>query len=492
MTGVSLPSVLTVLAEVFPPTLTPTPDTSLCKVMDQAGSMERVMHWLALDNWLRACADRLAEASTWEDVKGLVEACYHSQALGKWYMAYRFACWPVGVAAVPLVELLFDWGYFQKVLGLFEPLVGQVSPAIDLECFGYLAQAHRLLGDCQRSQDLCQKQLQLAQQRGALRAEYQALDGLGRLATQQYRYRDAAVYFRQSYRVALMLRDVEAQVTALCNMGGGLIQHSTLGQKLGHLEQAAALAESVHNEQLKNRVNLVLGINYFWVRRYSEAQALLERIRLPNYPFGEDETDLRALIHLSLTYYCLGDEDAALAGFHEAFLWVRETRNLFAEMSVLANMAVLLSQHQLDLPTATRYVERSLQIAQKLGNQAVIVRLQAQLAGLYLLMGDRDRAAIALKKALFLYRQSRDAIDADGKAVFLAYIAQARWLRGERLWAIAVLLKSFVVYPPWQNPNGQLILERALIALTPNWVMQCLHGYHRWRQHQQPPYWSRV
>jgi tetratricopeptide (TPR) repeat protein len=454
--------------------------------------MERAMHWFALDNWLRSCEGRLAAASGWEDVKGLVEASYHSQALGKWYMAYRLAHWPVGVAAVPLVEHLFAWGYFQVVLGLFEPLVGKVSPAIDLECFGYLAQAYRLLGDGQRSQGLYLDQLQLAQQRGALRAEYRALDGLGCLAVQQHRYKEASVYFRGSYRAALRLRDVEAQVNALCKVGGGLVCHATFGYQLSYLEQAAALAESVHNERLKMRVKLALGINYFWVKRYSDAQALLEQIRSPDYPFGEDEIDLRALIHLSLTYYFLGDEDAALAGFHEAFVWVKGTKNIFSEMFVLANMAVLLSQHQLDLPMATRYAERALEIAIQLHNQVTIVRLQAQLAGLYLMGGNRDRAAVIFRQAMVIYRHAQASINADERAVLLAYIAQVRWLRGERLWAISVLLRSFLVYPPWQNPNGQLILERALVTLMPNCIRRFVHWVHDWRHRSRHPHLSEI
>lgn len=460
------PSVLTLLADTLPPGLFTT-GALLGVNGGSALPMGQRMHWVAVENWLHACDRTLAVAQDWSDVQGVVEACHHCHQLGRWYLAYQLACWPVGDAPLPLHEQLAQWGYYRALAELFQPLLGQLNPAVDLHCLDCLGRAYHGLGELSVARYYHQQQLQLAQGRGALAGEMAAHWGLGMLARSQDQKLVAYEHFQRHYALACQLGDRRQQAKALCQLGDIFTPYEDSPQRIVKLQEALTLAQALGDRELQQEVQFVLGINYFWRKQYPEARVCLEVLRSEAYCCQNSPLELRALVHLSMTYYFLDMREEALVGFHEALGRVRQPHSLGSELFVLHNTSVFLSSYQLDLPVAIAYSQRTLAIAAKLNNINCLVRIQAQLASLYALEGELTHATKAIQQVMDLYHQYRDRTSAEDKSIVMAYLAQARWVMGQRLQAIGHLLHAFALFPPWQNPNGQLILGQAIVTLVP-------------------------
>lgn len=85
------PPVSSVLTAVLPRSLTTADSQSLLQRHDGL-SLSATFQWLALENWLQSCAATVPTAQGWEDVKGLVEACYHGSQLKQWDLVYQLVC----------------------------------------------------------------------------------------------------------------------------------------------------------------------------------------------------------------------------------------------------------------------------------------------------------------------------------------------------------------------------------------------------------------
>jgi hypothetical protein len=120
------PSVSAVVMAVLPRSLTTTDSQSLLQGHDGL-SLPQTLQWLALENWLHSCAATVPTAQGWDDVKGLVEACYHGSQLQQWDLVYQLACWPIGPEQRPLYDCLEAWGQHQSQIAIFTTLQGKLG-----------------------------------------------------------------------------------------------------------------------------------------------------------------------------------------------------------------------------------------------------------------------------------------------------------------------------------------------------------------------------
>lgn len=135
---------------------------SLAHIQQSDLSLKESMHWLALENWLHHCRVSLSTAQSLADVKGLIEASYHSRALQR-DLAYQLLCWPLGERGQPLHEQLSNWGHHRILIELWTPLQGRLDTPVELICFNELGHAHRQLGEFATAETYHQRQLAIAQ-----------------------------------------------------------------------------------------------------------------------------------------------------------------------------------------------------------------------------------------------------------------------------------------------------------------------------------------
>lgn len=484
------PPVYSVLESVLPRSLTtPHSPDLLQTVTDAALPFAVVMQWLALENWLYSYADRVPTAQSWEDVKGLVEACYHCCRLEEWAVAYQLVCWPVGPQHCPLYQCIDHWGQHQSQIEIFADLKGKLSPTVDLLCLDRLGHAHRHLGDYQQAQNCHTAQLKLAQSRGDDAAEMDAYWGLSTIhisatdfcsVIQREAHRPpqnlvtARAYCERHYALAHRLGDLEQQARALHKWGRSYRQPHDLSQGIKQgiplLKRALALATTLSDRALEAKILAELGIIHFFAGNYSQGQGYLEEALAPKYQTWiaqAPEAEIFAVMTLSFNQYFTGKIDEGSLGLEKIIDRCQAINDVFLELVVLHNVAVCLGQYNVDRAAAIGYSQKALDLALRFGFFRVAIANAASLAVLYELRQDAEAAQAKLQQAVELYQRYHPFLENEAKGIYFAYVAHAKWLQGQHLRSILSLAHCLVLVPPWSGANGQLIWRKAVATLTP-------------------------
>jgi tetratricopeptide (TPR) repeat protein len=466
------PPVYSVLTAVLPRSLATNSPDLLRDATASALPLATVMQWLALETWLYNYADRVPTAQCWEDVKGLVEACYHCCRLEQWAVAYQLMCWPVGKQNLPLYVCIDHWGQHQSQIAIFEDLKGKLGPTVDLLCLDKLGHAHRHLGEFQQAQVSHEAHLKLAQERGDRVAEMAAYWGLGSLYADHYerRYDRARSYFQRHYDLANELGDRYQQAVVLCRWGRSYYQQHSFQTGLPLLQKSLEIAQEVEDKFLEVQALMALGANHFFAGDHEHAQIYLKKAvteEYQEYRYKDPTSEIWALMNLSFAYYLSGQTEKGKAGLEKVISKCQVINDVSLELSALNNIAVCLSQYNLDYDAAINYCERTLQKALEFGFFSVAISNSAHLSVLYTIERQDTQAKNKLQESMALYRNYRHLLWNEPKGIYFAYLANARWLQGQHFRSIFSLIRCLVLIPPWSGANGQLIWRKAVATLTP-------------------------
>ncbi len=480
------PPVYSVLKAVLPRSLAATNSSDLLENAKAAAlPLAAVMQWLAVESWLYNYADRVPTAQSWEDVKGLVEACYHCCRLEEWAVAYQLVCWPVGPQDCPLYECLDHWGQHQSQIAIFEDLKGKLGPTVDLLCLDKLGHAHRHLGDYRRAQNCHTAQLKLAQSRGDDAAEMDAYWGLSttyisaidccnvtKLNTHHppQNVVTAQAYCERHYALAHRLGDLEQQARALYKWGRSYRQPNDLSQGIKLLKRALDLATTLSDRSLETKVVAELGIIHFWAGKYSQSQGYLEAALAPKYKTWiaqAPDVEIFAAMILSFNQYFTGQIDEGNLGLKKIIDRCQAINDVFLELVVLHNVAVCLGQYNVDHDAAMEYSQKALTLALRFGFFRVAIANAASLSVLYELRQESGAAQAKLQQAVELYQRYHPFLDNEAKGIYFAHTAHARWLQGQYFLSLFSLARCLVLVPPWNGANGKLIWQKAVATLTP-------------------------
>ena len=113
----------------------------------------------ALRNWLKRYHPP-TNSNTLEQVKHFLEAFYHLCSIAQWQLASR-------VLAVPMAEgelhnQLGIWGHFQTQIQLYQQLLHQLSPNLDLVFLNGLGSVYFMLKDCDRAMEYFDRAFRLS------------------------------------------------------------------------------------------------------------------------------------------------------------------------------------------------------------------------------------------------------------------------------------------------------------------------------------------
>jgi tetratricopeptide (TPR) repeat protein len=478
------PSVSAVLMAVLPRSLTTTDSQSLLQGHDDL-SLPQTLQWLALENWLHSYAATVPTAQGWDDVKGLVEACYHGSQLQQWDLVYQLACWPVGADQRPLHDCLESWGRHQSQIAIFTTLKGKLDDSVNLLCLDKLGHAHRHLGEYVQAQECHEAQLKLSQALGDRAAEMNAYWGLcitcsdtAYMSCTQWHGslgagKIARSYCQRYYALADQLGDIDHQARALYQWGRTYRYQIASKQGIPFLNRALALAQTLPDRALEARILTELGSAHFFARHYTEAQHYLHAtisLKEKTYQGQRLEAKIWADLLLTLMNFLAENIDQGHQGLKRIMANCQDIHDVSLKLFALHNIAVCLSQYSLDRDAAITYSQKALDLAQRFGFLRVMISNAGNLAVLHSLQQNTQAAQNHLQQAIALYHNYRPWLDREEKGIFLAYTAHAYWLQGQRLRGLFNLGCALVMLPPWSSVNGQLIWRKAVATLTPPWL----------------------
>jgi tetratricopeptide (TPR) repeat protein len=482
------PSVSAVVMAVLPRSLTTTDSQSLLQGHDDL-SLPQTLQWLALENWLHSCAATVPTAQGWDDVKGLVEACYHGSQLKQWDLVYQLACWPIGPEQRPLYDCLEAWGQHQSQIAIFTTLQGKLGERIDLLCLDKLGHTHRHLGEYAQAQECHEAQLKLAQRMGDRAAEMNAYWGLSiahirtlaECGSTQRWYSPLGAnkvirsYCERYYALAHQLSNVYHQARALYEWGRTYRYDYPLGCKQGipFLNRALDLLQTIDAPALEARVLTELGAVHYFSRHYIEGQRYLKAALAPKYQVWlaqEPDAEIWAALTLTFTEFAAGNIAQGYQGLEQVMAKCQVIQDVHLEFFALHNIAVCLSQYTPDRKAAIAYTEKALNLSLRCGFLQGALINAASLAVLHSLQQQPQVAQGHLQQAISLYHNYRPWLGREEKGIFFAYTAHVYWLQGQRLRGLFNLGRALVMLPPWSSVNGQLIWRKAVATLTPLWL----------------------
>ncbi|WP_008309213.1 tetratricopeptide repeat protein [Leptolyngbya sp. PCC 6406] len=470
----SLPSLLTA---AIPPELAATAAT-----VDAHGSpcvdgdlpLGQQLHWLALENWIYACHRMLPQAQGLQAVRGLMEACHHSRALGQWSLAYHLTCWPVGREGVPLHEQLGRWGHYRAQIELYGGLVGKLGPEVDLLCWHGLGAAHCHLGEFKLARPYHEQQLQWARAQGDRSAEAQALEDFGQWCYDQHNYSLAIHYFQQQYQLVAPFQSDRLRVTVLGKLGRTYCCTLKIQKGLSYLKQALDLSRGLGCRALELKALADLGYGYFRMNATEEAIACLETVLAELDLVGDLALQASVLRNLGTAYGWQGNVHAAMACGQEALALSRRAQNPSLECILLIDIGLWYNWHEKNYDQAIVYAQASLSIAHRIGSHYDAIMSYTHLALHSAQKQDLVNAESYVQTALHLLEDQQDLIDCETEALVLACIAKVHWVSGRQLWAFFTVCRSLWLLPPWQSINGRVILKNTVATLTPSWLQRIL------------------
>lgn len=399
-------------------------------------------------------------------------------------MVYQLACWPVGTDQRPLYDCLEVWGQHQSQITIFEALKGKLSPAVDLLCLDKLGHAHRHLGEFQQAQNYHETHLKLAQERGDRKAEMSAYWGLSTLNNHRYEYAKKSelsrLYCQHHYRLACDLGDRYQQSKALCQWGRSYHQNLDFNRGLPLLKKSLEIAKEIKNQSLEVQALEELGAIHFFAGNYQKSQFYLGQAISEKYSahLSKDPIlEIRILMTLCFNYYLSNQINKGNLSLETVTSRCQIINDVSLELFTLNNIAVCLSQYGIDRNAAIAYSQKALDLSLRIGFFRVAIANAGHLAVLYGLQQSTIAAKHWLKTAIALYRQHRHVLDSEGKGIFFAYVAHARWLQGQ-YWGLFNLVRALILLPPWSSANGRLIWRKAVATLTPPWL-RSLRNSHK-------------
>ena len=419
---------------------------SLAHIQQSDLSLRESMHWLALENWLHHCQATVPTANSWVDVKGLIEASYHSRALQRWDLAYQLLCWPVGDRERPLHEQLSNWGHHRILIELWTPLQGQLDTKVDLICLNELGHAHRQLGEFATAETYHQRQLAISQSSHNDYEVMRAWGGLGHLHADRYQHRSALTSFKRQQLLAKACHASTYQIDALIKIAR--IRASAFGDhhgSLAALSTALAGAQILAQSSIKAQVFASLGCCHLWRGEYAKALSYLQQAMASvGYEALKASDQVMAWSDLGISYANCGQIQAAIEALQTAVRLARSREIPHSECVAWSHLSLIQSQFAGDLLAGIGAAKQALKVSQRLGDAYLMMRNKANLAIFYAAQLDVEQAEKYLQAVTEAYPRLAPEMQPSEKVHILACIARIQWLQGKRLQAFARVGYSLV------------------------------------------------
>ncbi|MEB3232155.1 MAG: tetratricopeptide repeat protein, partial [Leptolyngbyaceae bacterium] len=447
-------------------------------------TFEQQAHLKAAYYWLKRYQPEVDD-SPLAQVRGYIDGCFHLAEMGAMQEAEEllFVYPPVdqvAKTASPLHQQLGEWGYHQEQVDLYERFIDTALPQRQGLYLNGVGQAYRYLGQFDAALARHQRAQQMAQERGDRLAEAQAWGGLGRVQwymgymkesrdSHQRQLTLAGGYFPVKPRwpgfwlgqPLTPIFSTEQQIEQCRAYTGIGVAYSTTDKSraLKPLEMALAMAITLENEQLRSEIlkgladtytfmgDLATGMDY--AQQYSDLA-----IRCRNLYHQHTAMHTQACIQI-----CWRQYGEAIALGEKALDMAKPLGHRVAQARTSNTLGIAYCYGLKQYDQAMMYFKRSGQLSEVMGDLFTGCLVQAHLANCYIFLGEMDMAADYCERARSAAAKVEHPIP---KAVVLAALANVHWSQGEVLPCLWLLLRSFVILPPWKSANGRLIWQKAI------------------------------
>jgi tetratricopeptide (TPR) repeat protein len=287
--------------------------------------------------------------------------------------------------------------------------LGDVGLTVTAQC--YLGNIYRTLGDYRQAVDFHRKNV--ACLHGELLQEHFGLPGLasalsrGILGTSLAEcgaFTEGRALVAEGMRLAEAADHPYSRVLAYWAMGFLALRHGDLPQALPVLEQALDLAQGVHIRFLAPYVAAPLGAAYTLAGRTAEALPLLEQAIEQAVAMRTMYDLAQRVVWLSEAYLLAGRLDEAYTQAQRALDFARAHQERGHEAYALRLLGeVAAHRTPTEAEQAEAHYRQALVLAEELGMRPLQAHCHLGLGTLYLALGRREQARIAVSSAIALY-----------------------------------------------------------------------------------------
>lgn len=421
---------------------------------------QRLSHWqlahsAAVESWLLDYCPR-ADAIGLERVRGYWEAFHHCCEVEAWELAWQIAQIPVEPQQKPWHQQLYHWGHCPEQIELYERLLDHLGEAERAVCCGGLARAYRFVGRIEESIAQAQAQLTAATtlQNSALMLE--ALGSLGDAHRRKSKYKLAEAFHCRQLQLAQAENQSEEQINALLSLASLFCDVAKYEKSVSCLKQAKVLNADLNNPSLENRIISEMGQIYCLWGKYKIALEYFEMEQENRKNLESNGLISKKLKGLSPYYIMMGEYGKAQANLEQELAIAKRVNDKTSACTALNSLGILfgfrLNQPQKALP----YFEQALAETTTFGDPHLISIVMANLSGC---LGCLQRYEAALDYAQRSLQISRKIGRRQNEAIAVGAIANAHWHSGHPFLGIWIALKMFLIWQPWQDANGQLMLR---------------------------------
>ncbi len=423
--------------------------------LSQQVSHWQLAHYAAAESWLVDYRPRV-DATGLEQVRGYLEAFHHCCEVEAWEVAWQILQIPVAPQQQLLHEQLSLWGYYQISIDLYSRLLNKLSVEVSGICLCGLAVSYRAIGEIKQAifygKELLKKENILQDQSLIVRA----FGCLANAYRTQGSYRISNDFYQTQLQAASCIHNVNLQIQSLCGLARLDVINLKYKQAETYLKQALILSKIDRSSSLNSHILNELGNLYSTWGKYQLAIKYL-KIEEKISRNLENSEQLEEIFHnLGSCYLMLGQHKKALTCFEKSLKLAQNSDNRIFLGSIFNSIGILYCFHLDQAEAALSYLEQALAYAQSVGDLRIIAHEKVALSGC---LGKIHRYQEALDYAQEAQQTSREFGYRQVEALAMGAIANAHWHNGHPFLGLWTALKMFLIWQPWRDANGQLMLR---------------------------------
>jgi len=420
-------------------------------------------HLKATIHWLQN--HQLLDSSLEEQIQGYLEACDHLCKIELWPVAYQI--FSLRLPFLPdyiFYENLGIWGYYREQIEIGKKLIEKISNDVDFLCLFEMGNAYCYLGQYETAFNYYYRLLCLATKQNNLIAICQAFRGLGGNYCQQGEIDLAIEYFQKQLKLSQKIQASSEEIQALLELSHCHDMSGNHKKSIFYLNQAVIFEfEKIDDLRVKTLVLLNIGSSFAMLKQYQKAIKYLEISLKFSRIIYSKPLELESLAGLGISQAMsinTGQRieiEKAIKNIYQALQFTEQVGDLFLEMAISNNLAVIYYWKLKDHQKSIFYLQKALKLSYFLNNPIAQCYILAHIAYHYSCLKNHTLSFQYVDQALDLAQEIHNK---PALAIVFAMRANTYWLTGNYLKAMILLIRSLIILPPWKTTNGQLIWQR--------------------------------
>jgi tetratricopeptide (TPR) repeat protein len=400
-------------------------------------------------------------ASNTEKLKGYLEAFLALCDVGDFERAKALLLLTID-GKKTLHEYFGKLGCYTEQCQLYEPLLDRIDKTFNCILLNGLGWAYGRLGKTERALLLHQQELEVAQKLSDPLLEAKAYEGLGQIYSLSLHQPTEAIYcYEKMLEIATKINDYKQQALALVGKGYSKSILGKFNEQIDLCHQALKLAKTIKDEDTLMQVLTDLGGSYIELGRYKLAIEILEDQLEKSQALNERRRISAILLNLGIAYLSLSSRKypIVIEYISEALGIATEIQDSQLQYICLQWLGVVYARVGIfdqSLENLFLVYQKLLSYDERLLDRAICL---SNIAYCYGCKKDFNLAINYADRALGIAKQLKNK---QAQSFAIAVIANAHWQQGRYLVGIVIVIKSFLIYPPWQSNSARFTFRKTL------------------------------